>query len=68
MGLPWEKDVSITPLGEEGKPKYLLKVIEDAKSKGAKVVNERGGKFDRSFVSPTVNKNNNEKGIVPSYK
>jgi len=54
MGLPWEKDVAITPLGEEDKPKYLKKVIDDALNKGAKIVNERGGKFDRSFVSPTV--------------
>jgi len=54
MGLPWEKDVAITPLAEEDKPKYLKKVIDDALEKGAKIVNKRGGIFDRSFVTPTV--------------
>ncbi len=54
MGLPWEKDVSITPLAEEEKPNYLKKIINDAIDKGAKIVNQRGGKIDRSFVSPTV--------------
>jgi glyceraldehyde-3-phosphate dehydrogenase (NADP+) len=54
IGLPWDKDVSITPLAEEEKPNYLKKVIDDAIDKGAKIVNSTGGIFDRSFVSPTV--------------
>jgi len=54
MGLPWEKDTKITPLPENEKPEFLHKLIEDALSKGAKVVNPRGGKLDRTFVSPTV--------------
>jgi len=55
MGLPWEKDVKITPLPEPDKPGYLLRCIEDAVSKGAQIVN-RGGKslIDRTFVAPTV--------------
>lgn len=54
MGLPWITSVKITPLPEPDKPAYLQKVINDAVSKGAKVVNERGNKFDRSFATPTV--------------
>jgi len=54
MGLPWEKDTKITPLPEEGKPGYLEQLIKDAVTHGAQVVNPRGGKFDRTFVAPTV--------------
>jgi glyceraldehyde-3-phosphate dehydrogenase (NADP+) len=53
MGMPWEKDVDITPLPEPGKPDFLNELIEDALKKGAKVVNKRYG-HDRTFVAPTV--------------
>jgi len=53
-GLPWEKDVFITSLPEPEKPAYLKGLIEDALSKGAKVINEGGAYFHLSFVSPTV--------------
>jgi len=66
IGLPWDKDVAITPLAEEEKPGYLKKVINDALEKGAKIVNERGGIFDRSFVTPTVLYPVNEKMICYS--
>lgn len=54
MGLPWESGVKITPLLEPSKPAYLRELIHDATSKGAAIVNANGGRFDRSFVSPTV--------------
>jgi glyceraldehyde-3-phosphate dehydrogenase (NADP+) len=54
MGLPWDSGVKITPLPEEHKPGYLKELIDDALSKGATIANKRGGKFDRTFVSPTV--------------
>jgi glyceraldehyde-3-phosphate dehydrogenase (NADP+) len=54
MGLPWQKDVKITPLPEQGKPDYLTNVIEDALAKGANIVNKCGGRRDRTFVAPTV--------------
>jgi len=55
MGLPWQKNVFITPLPEEGKPGYIKELIKDALDKGARIVNtERGGKIDRTFVAPTV--------------
>jgi len=53
-GLPWEKDVKITPLPEVNKPPYLEECIQDAISKGAKVLNENGGYNEASFVFPAV--------------
>ncbi|MCY0969416.1 NADP-dependent glyceraldehyde-3-phosphate dehydrogenase [Chryseobacterium wangxinyae] len=53
-GLPWEKDVKVTPLPELNKPSYLKECIEDAVSKGAKVLNENGGYNEESFVFPAV--------------
>lgn len=52
IGLPWD-GADITPLPEPDKPAYLQKVIADAQSKGAKVINKNGNKFDRSFAAPT---------------
>ncbi|WP_312076002.1 NADP-dependent glyceraldehyde-3-phosphate dehydrogenase [Chryseobacterium sp.] len=53
-GLPWEKDVKITPLPEVTKPEYLKECLEDAQNKGAKILNENGGFTDESFVFPAV--------------
>jgi len=38
VGMPWDMDVSITPLPELGKVSHMTKMVEDAKSKGARVV------------------------------
>lgn len=54
VGMPWEKGVNVTPVAEPEKPAYLNVVIEDAVSKGAKVVNTEGGTGSHSFVFPTV--------------
>lgn len=53
-GLPWEKDVKITPLPEPNKPAFLKECIEDAIANGAKIVNENGGYTKESFVFPAV--------------
>lgn len=53
-GLPWEKDVRITPLPESDKPAYLRACIDDAIAKGAEVINENGGHNEASFVFPAV--------------
>lgn len=53
-GLPWEEGVKLTPLPEPGKPQYIKELIEDAVSKGASVINENGGKTNKSFVYPAV--------------
>lgn len=53
-GLPWEDGVKLTPLPEPGKPEYLDELVQDAVSKGAKVINEKGGDAFKSFVMPAV--------------
>lgn len=53
-GLPWEEGVKLTPLPEPGKPAYIKELIDDAVSKGARVINEEGGKTNKSFVFPAV--------------
>merc|ERR1711976_741442 len=52
--MGWDDGVEITPLPEPNKPGYLEEVVADAVKKGAKIANGRGGKRDRTFVSPTV--------------
>lgn len=54
FGLPWEPDVMLTPLPEAGKIEYLDACVADALEKGAKVVNENGGKSKESFYFPAV--------------
>ncbi|MCZ8156371.1 MAG: NADP-dependent glyceraldehyde-3-phosphate dehydrogenase [Leptospira sp.] len=53
-GMPWDKDVMLTPLPEEGKTKWLTELIEDAKSFGAKIINENGGMVNETFMQPAV--------------
>ncbi|RAJ04212.1 acyl-CoA reductase-like NAD-dependent aldehyde dehydrogenase [Chitinophaga skermanii] len=54
FGMPWEKDVFLTPLPEPNKPQYLKDCIEDAIANGAKVLNENGGKTNHTFVFPAI--------------
>ncbi|MFD2596857.1 NADP-dependent glyceraldehyde-3-phosphate dehydrogenase [Sphingobacterium griseoflavum] len=53
-GMPWEKDVALTPLPEVNKPAYLTECLEDARKHGAKVVNEHGGEMLESFFYPAI--------------
>lgn len=53
-GMPWEKDVTITPLPEPEKPEYLAGLVDDAKKLGAGVINAGGGTAAKSFFSPAV--------------
>lgn len=53
-GMPWDKDVSLTPLPETNKTQYMTDYIEDAKKNGAKVVNEGGGAVNGTFMLPAV--------------
>lgn len=53
-GMPWESGVSLTPLPEPGKVEFLRDLVEDAKSHGAKVMNENGGEYSNSFFYPAV--------------
>ena len=54
FGNPWEKGVLLTPLPEVEKPNYLQELINDAVSKGAKIINEKGGERTENFIFPAV--------------
>lgn len=53
-GMPWEPGLSLTPLPEPGKTEYLQGLVDDAVSKGARVVNEGGGTTQAQFFYPAV--------------
>ncbi|KRW61868.1 NADP-dependent glyceraldehyde-3-phosphate dehydrogenase [Pseudomonas sp. TTU2014-080ASC] len=53
-GMPWDTNAALTPLPEPGKVDYLNALLEDALSKGAKVVNEGGGEHRHSFFYPAL--------------
>ncbi|MBA4418239.1 MAG: NADP-dependent glyceraldehyde-3-phosphate dehydrogenase [Syntrophus sp. (in: bacteria)] len=53
-GMPWDTGVRITPLPEPDKTKYLTELIDDARTKGAHVVNENGGTVKHTFMSPAI--------------
>jgi len=54
-GMPWEPGVQITPLPDVQKPAYLQGLIDEAISKGAKLVNPgRGGKTIGTLFHPAV--------------
>lgn len=54
FGMPWENGVQITPLPEPDKPAYLQELIDDALAKGAKIMNQTGGKMEGTFAAPTI--------------
>ncbi|WPU98282.1 NADP-dependent glyceraldehyde-3-phosphate dehydrogenase [Mucilaginibacter sp. cycad4] len=54
FGLPWEKDVKLTPLPEPHKPAYLTDIVNDALDNGAKVINDNGGETSASFFFPAI--------------
>jgi glyceraldehyde-3-phosphate dehydrogenase (NADP+) len=53
-GMPWDEGVDLTPLPEEGKAQALAALIDDARAKGARVVNRGGGDVRGTFVRPAV--------------
>lgn len=54
FGMPWEPGVNLTPLPEPDKVEYLKGLLNDALSKGAKVINENGGESFHSFFYPAL--------------
>ena len=54
FGVPWKKNVFITPLPEPGKTQYLTDLMQDAFRFGAKVINDAGGTVNESFLYPAV--------------
>jgi glyceraldehyde-3-phosphate dehydrogenase (NADP+) len=54
FGMPWDKEVWITPLAETQKPQYLSEMVADAHAHGARTLNSAGGTINRSFFYPAV--------------
>ncbi|NMH27981.1 NADP-dependent glyceraldehyde-3-phosphate dehydrogenase [Flavobacterium silvaticum] len=54
FGDPWEAGVKLTPLPEPDKPDYIEGLINDALSKGASVVNAKGGQKSVNYNFPAV--------------
>ena len=54
FGNPWEKGVLLTPLPEKEKPAYIQELIDDAKSKGASILNTKGGNRTENYIFPAV--------------
>ncbi|MBT7850012.1 MAG: NADP-dependent glyceraldehyde-3-phosphate dehydrogenase [Flavobacteriaceae bacterium] len=54
FGNPWENGVQLTPLPEPNKPAYIQELIKDAQSKGAKILNSKGGQLSENYSYPAV--------------
>jgi glyceraldehyde-3-phosphate dehydrogenase (NADP+) len=54
FGNPWDNGAMLTPLPEKEKPTYIQELIDDAVSKGATVINEKGGEHSPNFIFPAV--------------
>lgn len=54
FGMPWQANVLVTPVAEAGKTEYLKSLVDDALSKGARVINPEGGRINGSFFFPAV--------------
>ena len=65
VGLPWEDGVSITPLPEPNKPKFLEGMIADAIAKGATLANDKqgGGEIAGALMTPAI-----VDGVTPSMR
>lgn len=53
-GNPWDENVFLTPLPEPEKPAYLQELLDDATTKGAKIINPKGGHRTENYVFPSV--------------
>ena len=54
FGNPWDDGVMLTPLPEPDKPNYIKSLIDDAISKGASIINKKGGKMTDNYIYPSV--------------
>lgn len=54
VGVPWEENVSITPLPEEGKTQAMQALVEDAVKKGAIIANKNGGIVTDTLFAPIL--------------
>jgi len=54
FGNPWEDAAMLTPLPEVNKHDYIQELIDDAKAKGAKILNAKGGERTENYIFPSV--------------
>jgi glyceraldehyde-3-phosphate dehydrogenase (NADP+) len=54
VGMPWEKDVAITPLPDPEEPAFLEGLVRDAAERGARVVNPGGGERAGTLFRPAL--------------
>jgi len=54
LGNPWESGAKLTPLPEPDKPAYIQELIDNAKEKGAKILNAKGGEVTDNYIFPAV--------------
>ena len=54
FGMPWDKDVKLTPLPELDKARTLDAYVENAAAAGAKVINAGGGTHVETLYLPAV--------------
>ncbi len=53
-GMPWEKDVFVTPLAEHDRAQYLSGLVEDAENLGAEVINDGDAGAMGTFFYPAL--------------
>jgi glyceraldehyde-3-phosphate dehydrogenase (NADP+) len=54
VGMPWESGVAITPLPGPHRTAYMTEALDDARAKGARVVNAGGGAYCQTLFYPAV--------------
>lgn len=54
IGMPWDRDVDITPLPEPERPAYLAELVADALAKGARLGNSGGGECCGTLFAPAL--------------
>jgi glyceraldehyde-3-phosphate dehydrogenase (NADP+) len=54
VGMPWDEGVAITPLPDLAQVRKQVDLIEDAVSRGARVVNRGGGEHCQTLLLPAV--------------
>lgn len=54
LGMPWDPAAAITPLPEANKLEAMWALVTDATAKGARIVNDGGGRGFYSIMRPAV--------------
>jgi glyceraldehyde-3-phosphate dehydrogenase (NADP+) len=54
VGMPWEDGVVVTPMPDPSHLDYLEEILHDAQERGARIVNEGGGRRAATLLAPAV--------------